>query len=93
MGEFNIKMDISSDEGESEKTHIDKYVFVDVVGFNNRHRFICKEFFLIDGDYRYHAIIKPTYDMYKMPIHDRQMIIWEINHLHGLTYGSEKKKL
>lgn len=86
-------MDIDlSDDSSSQSENgirecvIDDYVYVDLVGFNNRQHFICKEFSLIDGDFKYHAIIKPPYSIHKFPLHERQMTIWEINHLHGLKY-------
>lgn len=85
MEEIN-KKDISSDESECNDENIDQYIFVDLIGFNNRHQFICKEFCLLDSDYKYHAIIKPPYDISKIPYHERCMVKWEINHLHGLGY-------
>ncbi|XP_031633765.1 uncharacterized protein LOC116347343 [Contarinia nasturtii] len=76
-----------SETGSAEYDELEeKYIFVDVIGFFNRQHFICKEFSLIDGDYKYHAIIKPPYSMSKIPINDRQMLNWEIKHLHGLKY-------
>lgn len=64
------------------------FAFVDIVGFNNRNHFICKEFSLIDGDFKYHAIIKPPYSLNKLPRHEREMTLWEIEHLHGLEFQS-----
>lgn len=61
------------------------FAIVDIVGVHNRNHFICKEFYLIDGDYEYHAIIKPPYSLYKLPKHERDMALWEIDHLHGLS--------
>lgn len=78
LNQFNAVADVAV---------IDDYIFVDIVGFTNRHNFICKEISIIDGDYYYHGIIKPPYNLCKIPLHDRQMIKWEIDHLHGLRYN------
>lgn len=64
------------------------FAFADIVGFNNRNQFICKEFCFIDGDFEYHAIIKPPYSFNKLPRHEREMSLWEIEHLHGLEFQS-----
>lgn len=62
--------------------------FVDIVGFINQNHFICKEFSLIDGDFVYHVIIKPPYSLDKLPRDEREMTLWEVEHLHGLEFQS-----
>lgn len=62
------------------------FVFVDLQGFRNRHRFICKEFSLIDGDYRYHAIVKSPYSFNKLNDYFRRQATWAMNYFHGIKY-------
>lgn len=80
-------MDIDTLFAEPDDRRRD-FIFIDVVGFHNRHHFICKEFYLTDGCYEYHAIIKPPYSVNKLPRDEREMVFWEISHLHGLQYQS-----
>lgn len=89
-----MDVDISGDGVSLRQSHEHKeFVYVDLVGFNNRNHFICKEFALVDGNYEYHAIIKPPYSFYKLPLHEREMAQWEIYNLHGLQYDSGDRHL
>lgn len=70
----------------SEYNNCYGFVFIDMVGFNNGHHFICQEFSLVADDYEYHTLIKPPYGLDYLPLHERQKELWEIEHLHGLRY-------
>lgn len=70
-----------------ESNMLDKeFVYIDVLGFRDRHRFICKEFSLIDGDFKYHAIVKSPYSFSKLNTFFRRHAAWEVNFYHGLQY-------
>lgn len=74
-------------EINNEFSSCDNFVFVDVQGFKTiRNRFMCKEFCLVDGEYKYHALIKSPYSFNKMPSHYRRNAKWLTNHFHGLPY-------
>lgn len=64
----------------------DDFVFIDVQGFRDRHRFICKEFSLIDGDFKYHAIVKSPYSFRKLNDYFKRHATWAMNYFHGLSY-------
>lgn len=55
-------------------------------GFRDQHRFICKEFSLIDGDFQYHAIVKSPYRFSKLNEYFQRHATWVSNFFHGLTY-------
>lgn len=82
------KMDV--EENQTEKMEIDEekvignYVIVDLQGYRNKHRFICKEFCLIDGNYKYHAIIKNPDPFKTMNPYYRRHAEWAIRYFHGL---------
>lgn len=95
--EYECAMDILEIESPvDEMMEIDchssdcnNFVYVDVQGFKTfRNRFMCKEFCLVDGEYRYHALVKSPYSFNKMPSHYRRHATWLINHFHGLKYES-----
>lgn len=81
---------------ESEKMEVensvcdeyDEFVFIDLQGFRDHHRFICKEFSLCGGDYKYHAIIKSPYSFKKLNDFFQRQAIWAMNHCHGKHYDS-----
>lgn len=63
------------------------FVFVDVQGFKTyRNRFICKEFCLVDGEYKFHAMVKSPYSFHKMPYSYQRQAHWLIEHHHGIKY-------
>lgn len=78
-----VPMEIDIDD---KSINCAKYIFVDVIGFRNKKRFICKEFCLIDGDFEYHAIIKPPYSFKKLLSCYQRKAQWEIDHYHQLKY-------
>lgn len=68
----------------------DNYVFIDLQGFRNGHRFICKEFSLIDGHFRFHAIVKSPYSFTNLNDYFQRHALWAIRHFHGIKYESGK---
>lgn len=62
------------------------FAFIDVQGFRDRNRFICKQFSLIDGEYKYHAIVKSPYSFNKMNEYFRRQATWAMNYFHGIKY-------
>lgn len=63
-------------------------MLIDVQGFRDQHRFICKEFALIDGDFTYHAIVKSPYSLERLSEYYLRQARWAENHFHGLHYNS-----
>lgn len=86
MDQFeSLKMDIAEIQKKNQK-RFKGLVYVDLIGFKHRAHFICKEFSLIDGDFEFHAIIKPPFSLDKLSLSDRKNAVFDINHLHGLKY-------
>lgn len=77
------------EEIDYEFSDCNNFVFVDIQGFKtNRNRFMCKEFCLVDGEYKYHAIVKSPYSFHKMSSHYKRNALWLIENFHGLEYES-----
>lgn len=75
------------EEMSFEDSDCNNFVFVDIQGFKTiRNRFMCKEFCLVDGEYKYHALVKSPYSFNKMSSHNKQNASWLINNFHGLKY-------
>lgn len=82
-------MDIE-ESGENKKQliiddDIKNYVIVDLLGYRNRHRFICKEFCLIDGGFTYHTIIKNPHPFKDMSTYYKRHAEWAMRYFHGLS--------
>lgn len=68
------------------KDVINNFVFIDIQGFRNRHRFICKEFCMISDSEKYHAIVKSPYNFEKLPIQYQRNANWLTKYFHGLSF-------
>lgn len=85
--DHNILELMEIDVGDVITNPCDDYVYVDVQGFKTyQERFICKEFCLVDGDYKFHAIVKSPYSFHKMPYKYQRQAHWLIKHHHGIKY-------
>lgn len=72
---------------EIEFSDCNNFVFVDIQGFKTiQNRFMCKEFCLVDGEYKYHALVKSPYSFNKMPSRYQRNASWLTKHFHGLKY-------
>lgn len=91
---FEVRNDDSKMFVNSNKqSDFNDFVFIDVQGFrtkscykHNYIRFICKEFCMIDGDDRFHAIVKSPYSFNKIPSYYQRQVGWLTRNFHGLTY-------
>lgn len=72
---------------EQTKMAFEHWVYVDLQGFKvNKNRFMCKEFCLLDGNEKFHAIVKSWFPHNKLLYHYKRQIEWLSKYFHGLTY-------
>lgn len=65
------------------------FIFVDMQGFFGRHnKFICKEFCIMDENFKFHALIKSPYSLNKLPELKQRCAKWLSKNFHGLSYDS-----
>lgn len=81
-------------DSQNKQFDFNKFAFIDLQGFrtkscykHNYIRFICKEFCMIHGDIKFHAIVKSPYSFNKVPSYYRGQILWLARNYHGLTYN------
>lgn len=58
-----------------------------VQGFKTyENLFICKEFCLVNGEYKFYAIVKSPYSFYKMPYNYQRQAHWLVKHHYSIKY-------
>lgn len=71
----------------SDITETNDFVIVDLQGFRTiRNRFIVKEFCLLDGDYKFHALVKSPFSFKQLPSYYQRIANWLTKNFHGLTF-------
>lgn len=79
-------MDTESDDIQFLTTRA-PIVYVDIQGFREyRHRFIVKEFCLLDDEDIFHAIVKSPYSFKTLKEYYRRQAEWVTRFCHGLTF-------
>lgn len=73
-----------------EKFNIrNEYVFVDLIGFETSTcGFTPKEICLIDGNYKYHKVIKPLYSFDYLTPHCRESVLFDISQFCGIPWAA-----
>lgn len=84
-------IDMNFDDDDYDLVPSYNFVFVDIQGFLARNnQFICKEFCFIDGDFKFHALVKSPYSFNKLPVKNQETAQWLTKNFHGLDYNSGK---
>lgn len=66
----------------------EQYVYIDVQGFKmSRNRFMCKEFCLVDGEFKYHSFYKSPFSMNKLSKFYQRQANWLTKHYHRIMYN------
>lgn len=81
--------EIKIDEGIDECTIYKDFVYVDIQGYRRpKNYLVCKEFCLLDDyGYEYHAIVKPSIPLKRLPSHYRRQAEWVLNNHHKIQYS------
>lgn len=64
------------------------FVFVDMLGIEfGVPEFVCKEFCLIDGDFKFHTTIKSPYGFGTLKHHQQESVLWDIPRFGGIPWN------
>lgn len=79
------KYSLGQSEGQSDIRNY--YVFLDFIGIDvGVQEFVCKEICLIDGDHKYHKIIKSPYSFNHLTSQARESVLWDISRFSGIGW-------